>query len=53
MRFIINYIRQSFCKHDFEKEDVATYSCFNDNRPYKIVTHMICNKCGYHTKYKK
>jgi predicted nucleic-acid-binding Zn-ribbon protein len=53
MRWLINYFRQCFCKHEFDREEIATYASNFDRRPHKIVVHMTCNKCGYHTKYKK
>lgn len=50
MRWLINYIRSCFCKHDWEmifdtrvNSDVGeTYSC----KTYR------CKKCGYGRKYK-
>ena len=49
MRWLINYIRSCFCKHDWElifdvfvKGDIETYNC----KTYR------CKKCGYSKKYK-
>ena len=49
MRWLINYIRSCFCKHDWElifqgevKEDWCRYT----NKIYR------CKKCGYSKKYK-
>lgn len=54
MRFLINYIRQCFCKHEFEKDEIRVfYHWNNSNRPDYRVIHLECTKCGYHTKYKK
>jgi hypothetical protein len=57
MKEIINYLRQCFCKHDFNREEVAVY----DQNLFGIISelpiyHKVtleCKKCGYHIKYKK
>lgn len=54
MRWLINYIRQCFCNHEFEKEEIKVFYYGNDsNRPSYRDIHLECNKCGYHKKYKK
>ena len=49
MRTIANYIRQIFCKHDFEMEDkfVETYGQQGMKR------YLYCKKCGYHSNHWK
>ena len=49
MKWLINYIRSCFCKHDWEMifdvrvdDDYEVYSC----KTYR------CKKCGYSKKYK-
>lgn len=49
MRWLINYIRSCFCKHDWElifngavQDDGSFYYC----KVYR------CKKCGYSKKYK-
>ena len=49
MRFIVNYIRQVFCKHDWLIEEKFTDS--NLKRGTKV--YMRCKKCGYHQKHWK
>jgi hypothetical protein len=51
MRWLINYLRQCLCKHDFEREEITVYNQYS--RPSYYEVHMECKKCGYHTKYKK
>jgi hypothetical protein len=53
MRWIVNYLRQCFCKHDFEKDIVYHYYSDDYTMPDKVTVHMTCNKCGYHTKYER
>ena len=45
MRWLINYIRQCFCKHDFE---LLTKYRYRDPwaGDYILVTYR-CKKCGY------
>lgn len=53
MRFIIEYLRSCFCKHDFiyaeqwyeEKSDWGTKESIRVSRT--------CTKCGYHKSYWK
>lgn len=49
MTKIIFYIRQWFCKHDFEIEDkvVDGYGRRGEKR------YLYCKKCGYHTNHWK
>lgn len=54
MRWLINYLRQCFCNHEFNRDEIRTfYYNNNSNRPDYITVHMECKKCGYHRKYKK
>lgn len=50
MRTIVNYIRQSFCKHNFEREDVYVTT---DNGKKGYRRYLYCPKCGYHTRHWK
>jgi len=50
MRYLINYLRQAFCKHDFEyheKEGVTDYKGVGTK------VYMRCKKCGYHQNHWK
>lgn len=53
MRWLINYIRTCFCKHDFQLLDKSNvYFSSLDKRPmYTQFTYM-CKKCGYVKKVK-
>jgi hypothetical protein len=54
MRWLINYLLECFCIHDFEiteqKFDIKDYyaGISNNTRVY-----MRCKKCGYHKKHWK
>lgn len=54
MRWLINYIRQCFCKHDWHFEE-AWYEVKGDfigtKKDEKV--YMRCKKCGYHQKHWK
>lgn len=55
MRFIINYLRQCFCRHDWElifeekcctkTKDIGYHSLTYYQKIYR------CKKCGYSKKY--
>lgn len=53
VRFIINYLRQCFCKHDWEL--IFDLECDEikqrkiSNKYYKKIYR--CKKCGYSKKY--
>lgn len=50
MRWLINYIRSCFCKHDWELiHDVAVISTLFGE--YNCKTYR-CKKCGYSKRYK-
>lgn len=59
MRWLINYIRSCFCKHEWELISQAqiyrTYhkddKCELSKLPYKSVKMYRCKKCGYSKKY--
>jgi hypothetical protein len=56
MRWFINYLRQCFCQHDFNKEIIEVYySNFGVTSDFPEYHKVIleCKKCGYHIKYKK
>lgn len=51
MRWLINYLRQCFCTHEWE--DVKILRKFEDDasvRPYKVIYMYRCKKCGYTKK---
>ena len=50
MRTIVNYIRQIFCKHDFEIEDTFVTTDYGRQGKKR---YLYCKKCGYHTKHWK
>lgn len=53
MRWLINYIRSCFCKHDlkFEEEWCERKSDLGDRCGDKV--SVTCKKCGYHKSYWK
>lgn len=53
MRWLFNYFRQVFCKHDFDFDEsfYEERSDFGSRRGKKI--SMICKKCGYHRSFWK
>jgi hypothetical protein len=54
MRWLINYLRQCFCKHEFTRDQISVFNAYsNSNRPDYYEVHFECKKCGYHKKYKK
>jgi hypothetical protein len=50
LRWFINYLRECFCKHDFNVEEMNV-TLFGDLTNVKV--YMRCKKCGYHKKHKK
>ena len=54
MKWLINYLRQTFCKHDFEYEDhhVTVNDSFLGTKQ-GIKVYMRCKKCGYHSNHWK
>jgi hypothetical protein len=50
MRWLINYIRQCFCKHDWSIEQ-GTVTDDWGGRWTKV--YMRCKNCGYHQKHNK
>lgn len=49
MRWLVNYFRQVFCKHEFKKEE-----SFVDTEVRKgIKISLYCPKCGYHKSFWK
>jgi hypothetical protein len=59
MKFIINYLRECFCKHDWKTEEkectIVTKNCFDDAIFSNKITRVsvTCTKCGYHKNYTK
>ncbi len=54
MRWLINYFRQVFCKHEFEFEE-SYYTKYMDGEISRQGTKLftLCRKCGYHkTRWK-
>lgn len=60
MKWLINYLRECFCKHEFIYEE-GNYKKFGDGFFFprnevvetNIVVSVTCKKCGYHKKYCK
>jgi len=54
VRWFINYLRQCFCKHEFEKHEewAQVKGCFGDKRTGDRVS-LLCTKCGYHKSFWK
>ena len=52
MRWLINYIRSCFCKHEWEclMENGATYMSEGDKMPYQRYWLYRCKKCGMKNK---
>jgi len=58
MRWLINYIRSCFCKHEFVTEEANYTKDYYDDWGKKFTSKnvkvsMICNKCAYHKKFNK
>ena len=49
LRWLINYIRSCFCKHDWE---LIFYGQVQDGNGYYWNKIYRCKKCGYSKKYK-
>lgn len=48
MRWFINYLRNCFCKHEFEKIGLVNiYDGPDSTRPFKTRETYMCKKCGY------
>ena len=52
MRWLINYIRSCFCKHDWELIFNSTITDQNTGQPYNQIKVYRCKKCGYEKRYK-
>ena len=55
MRWLINYIRSCFCKHEWELLDRSSVYGFGDTRdsiPMGTQWTYRCEKCGYFQTYK-
>jgi len=50
MKRFVNYIRQTFCKHNFEIEDQFV---INNNGEQGEKRYLFCRKCGYHNNHWK
>jgi hypothetical protein len=53
MRRIVNYFRQTFCKHDWiiEEKIIKLEGLLYDKNSERV--YMRCKKCGYHQKHWK
>jgi hypothetical protein len=53
MRWLINYFREMFCKHDFvyAEEFSSRKSEFGNRNGVRV--SATCKKCGYHKSYWK
>lgn len=53
MRWLINYIRSCFCKHEWELIfDTTVFREANDEIPIRYEKVYRCKKCGVSKKYK-
>lgn len=54
MRWLVNYIRQCFCQHEWKLEELPA-SVFEDRILVKrsVKVSATCQKCGYHRSYWK
>lgn len=53
LRYLINYLRECFCKHQFEYEEkIYSYDNFLSNGVLTKIS-ATCKKCGYHKAYNK
>jgi hypothetical protein len=60
MKWLIHYIRQCFCKHDFEKsEGQGQESAWSYELDKSVITRsgtkvsLLCKKCGHHKSFWK
>jgi len=53
MRILINYFRECFCKHDFEREQCKIVENISDVRREGMKVSATCKKCGFHKSYWK
>ena len=60
MRFLTNYFRQCFCKHEWKKEEVSyTKWAYDEDKGGEYVrkrntrVSITCINCGYHKSYWK
>ncbi|OWK34662.1 hypothetical protein [Fimbriiglobus ruber] len=49
MRWLVNYFRQCFCKHEFEREEGYCKGNFQSG----VRISLLCTKCGYHRSFWK
>jgi C4-type Zn-finger protein len=54
MRWLINYLRECFCKHDFHVDEKKVNQ-YDGNIIEKsgIKVYLLCKKCGYHKNHWK
>ena len=54
MRWLVNYIRQMFCQHDWELlAHIHLYETDQDTRPYGSSRTYRCKKCGFVQRVKE
>lgn len=51
MRWLINYIRQCFCVHDWERLDTTDVWGTDTKYPEKRIYTYRCKKCGVSKTY--
>lgn len=49
MKWLINYFRQAFCKHDFHIEEKFVNTAFKDGTK----VYMRCKICGHNSNHWK
>lgn len=53
MRWLINYIRSCFCKHDWElMSETNIWESADDKYPIGMKWTYRCKKCGYFKTYR-
>ena len=54
LKWLINYIRQCFCKHEFEKEEIFfKHEGRHGAHIHDFKISLLCKKCGYHKSFWK
>lgn len=53
MRWLINYLRQCFCKHEFQKSETYAESVGDISSKRGMKVSLYCPKCGYHKSFWK
>lgn len=53
MRYLALYLRQCFCRHDFEREEAFYRHRGEFQTKDSIRISLLCEKCGYHRSFWK